>query len=306
MQVHFIINPYAGNGRGIKRWRQFEQQLSIEYVAHWSQYVSHALIIAQQIARGASSENPACIIAIGGDGTIHEVLNGVVHSPNVYIGAISAGSGNDFARGYEVFKDGAQLEQFIELKNSTLHDVGLAQKDGKSTYFVNNFGVGFDALVAITANESKLKKSLNKWKLGKLSYPYFVMVALFTYKPFMLTILHNGQKQKFDNVWFTTVSNQPYFGGGMNLSPTSDTSDGMLEVTIVSNLSKWKLLFLFASVFVAKHTQMKEVYQFATEEIQLIFDEPVVAHADGEKQELAIGENKIHLTVHKNAWKLAK
>src|SRR5690606_40190840 len=136
-----------------------------------------------------------------------------------------------------------QLERFIETVKSTSHDCGVVNFNGSTKYFVNNFGVGFDALVADIANKSTLKRSLNKWKLGKLSYPFYVIHALFTYKPFKLTIFQEGKKKQYQNVWFVTASNQPYFGGGMKLSPESNTSDGQFELTVVSNLSKWKLLF---------------------------------------------------------------
>ena len=308
MQVHFILNPNAGNGRGKRQWLQFQPQLTIAYELHETEYAGHTFVLAREIALEATAQQPVCIIAIGGDGTVHEVVNGVATSEHVYIGAIAAGSGNDFARGYHVFTDAKQLEQFVLNKQSTVHDVGLARINHNEKLFVNNFGIGFDALVAITANESQLKKKLNKWKLGKLSYPYFVIQALFTFKPFQLTAIHNGTTEQYNDVWFATVSNQPYFGGGMNLSPTSNTSDGKLEVTVVSNLSKWKLLFLFGSVFFAKHTQMKEVYQFEVEHIQFEFqfDEQVMSHADGEKQQLKPETNVISVSVNEKAWHLAK
>lgn len=306
MEVHFIINPYAGNGQGMKRWRQFEQQLAIPYQIHLTKFVGHTLVLANDIAGRATKENPVCLIAIGGDGTIHEVLNGAVHFENVYLGVISAGSGNDFARGYQAFETSKQLEQFIKTVNSTSHDCGVVNFNGTTIYFINNFGVGFDALVADIANKSTLKRSLNKWKLGKLSYPYYVIHALFTYKPFKLTISHKGEKKQYQNVWFVTASNQPYFGGGMKLSPKSNTSDGQVELTVVSNLSKWKLLFLFVTVFFGMHTHLKEVEQLAAMEAELIFDEPVMAHADGETQKLALGQNKVQITVQKNTWNLAK
>ena len=308
MQLHFIINPYAGNGRGKRRWQQFQQQLTVPYEVHWTEYAGHTLDIAKEIAQKTTEHNPACLIGIGGDGTIHEVLNGAAHFKHVYIGAISAGSGNDFARGYKTFENAQQIEQFLSFASTTAtrHDYGIAKFNGQEKYFVNNFGVGFDALVAIMANESNLKKSLNKFKLGKLSYPYFVISALFTFKPFQLKVLHNGIEKQYEKVWFATVSNQPYFGGGMNLSPPSNTTDGQLEVTVVSNLSKWKLLFLFGSVFFAKHTQIREVHQFPVKDIQFILDEPVMAHADGEKQKIHDVYNEIQLTVQQQAWKLAK
>lgn len=234
------------------------------------------------------------------------MVNGAALYENVYIGAISAGSGNDFKRGFATFENAKQIEQFFTFIDATSHDYGIAQFNGQSKFFVNNFGVGFDALVAITANESKLKNSLNRFKLGKLSYPYFVILALFTFKPFRLTVTQDGQQKVVDNVWFTTISNQPYFGGGMNLSPTSNTSDGELEVTVVSNLSKWKLLFLFGSVFFAKHTKLKEVNQFSCKDITLVLDERMAVHADGEKQLVNDKHTEIYLTTKRNGWKLAK
>ena len=236
------------------------------------------------------------------------MLNGAASFENVYIGAIAAGSGNDFKRGFATFENAKQIEQFVKFINATSHDYGIAQFNGESKLFVNNFGVGFDALVAIKANESKLKKILNRFKLGKLSYAYFVISALFTFKPFQLTVLQDGQKQIVENVWFATISNQPYFGGGMNLSPASNTSDGKLEVTIVSNLSKWKLLLLFGSVFFAKHTKMKEVHQFVCKEVTLTVDKQMPTHADGEKQLLQEVQKQtdIHISAKQNGWKLAK
>ncbi|MEK4627583.1 MAG: diacylglycerol kinase family protein [Solibacillus sp.] len=306
MRLYFIINPSAGNGRGEKIWRSFENQLTVPYETYWTQYAGHTLKIAQQIGAQSNKENPVCIIAIGGDGTIHEVLNGAGNFEHVYIGAISAGSGNDFARGYVTFEHAQQVEQFLNNRKAYSYDYGIVTFNNQQKYFMNNFGIGFDALVANIANESKLKKVLNRLRLGKLSYPYFVIHALFTFKPFTITVIHNRNETIVDNVWFATVSNQPYFGGGMNLSPTSNPSDGQLEVTIVSNLSKWKLLFLFGSVFVAKHTKLKEVNQFSCRTIILKVSGPLLAHADGEKQLLNEEVSEIQVRVQRNAWKLAK
>lgn len=104
MRVHFILNPKAGNGRGKKRWLQFDQQLSFPYELHETQYAGHAYLLARDIAKRATNELPNCIVAIGGDGTVHEVLNGAANNENVYIGAIAAGSGNDFSRAIQLLR----------------------------------------------------------------------------------------------------------------------------------------------------------------------------------------------------------
>ncbi len=86
----------------------------------------------------------------------------------------------------------------------------------------------------------------------------------------------------FQKAWFVTVSNQPYFGGGMKLSPESKPNDGELEVTIVHNLPHIKLLFLFGTVFFGAHTKLSEVTQLKGSQFHVRVTEPLFFHADGE------------------------
>lgn len=300
------MNGYAGGGRGKAIWRQFEQQLTIPYALHWTDYQGHTTKIAKEIAQATIEKETICLIVIGGDGTIHEALNGAGMYDHMVMGVLAAGSGNDFARGYATFNSIEQIENFLQTQEVSVHDYGVARFNEHTVLFVNNFGIGFDAHVGKLTNESQLKKHLNRLKLGKLSYTFFVIYALFTFKRFPLTVLHNGHEQTFKDVWFATVSNQPFFGGGMKLSPTSDSSDGLLEVTIVSELSRWKLLFVFLTVFLAKHTLFKEVHQFSSKAVTFIYEAPILGHADGENQPLPYGNNSIEIGIKEKAWKLAK
>lgn len=274
---------------------------------HWTQHRGHAFELAQAIAQQAEDiGDKACIIAIGGDGTIHEVVNGAAQYQSVYIGVVGAGSGNDFARGFSTFTHARDIEHFVLNPITDARDYGIVQHNQQKRVFVNNCGVGFDAFVGITANESRLKNRLNKVGLGQLSYVYYVVRTLMTFQTFEICILQNGQKKTYQNVWFATVSNQPYFGGGMNLSPTSKTDDGFLELTIVNQISKWKLLLIFGTVFFAKHTNFKEITQLSSEAFTLQFDADLLCHADGEKQLLGKGPQQLDFTVKKKAWHLAK
>ncbi|MEG0385541.1 MAG: diacylglycerol kinase family lipid kinase [Solibacillus sp.] len=306
MQLHFIVNAFAGGGKGKEVWQRFEKQLTVPYELHFTSYSGHTSEIARKLAQATMDQESVCLIAVGGDGTIHELVNGAGMYEQIIIGVIAAGSGNDFARGYEIFESPEQIERFIETRDVTAHDYGVAHFNEHTKIFVNNFGIGFDALVGKLTNESQLKKWLNRIKLGKISYAFFVIYALFTFKPFQLRVLHNGHEKRFKDVWFVTVSNQKFFGGGMNLSPTSDTSDGILEVTVVSELSKWKLLFVFMTVYFARHTKFKEVHQFSSNAVTLKSDAAILGHADGETQVLPHGHNTIEFVVKEKAWKLAK
>lgn len=307
MELHFVVNEFAGNGKGKSVWQQLQKELTTAYTYTITKYTGHATAIAKQICeKTAYSEQSILLVAIGGDGTIHEVLNGVIGYQNIFVGAVCAGSGNDFSRGYTSFKTAQQIEGFLSECSYQEMDCGEIQLGRHKKYFINNTGIGFDAFVAYKTNQSKIKKRLNKFGLGKLSYIYFVLYCLVTYKLFNLNLQQNGEQKSYEKVWFATVSNQPYFGGGMKISPKSRPNDGVLELTIVYNLSRIKLLIMFVTVFFGAHTRLKEVIQLSGDSFTLYVDEQLPCHTDGEIIGTTNSESAITYTVSSKSWKIAK
>mgnify|MGYP003194522500 CR=1 FL=1 len=308
MKLHFIINEFAGNGKGKKVWEQFRKELNISYTFHLTQYKEHAKEIAQQLGETAlSNGEKLLIIVVGGDGTIHEVLNGVKGFRNVFVGNIAAGSGNDFSRGYFSFRNAKEIEQLILKKECTYEqmDSGLLKINTTTQKsFINNAGIGFDAFVANLANQSKLKKRLNSIGLGKLSYVYFLVYGLFKFKIFDLTVCIDGVERSYKNVWFVTLSNQPYFGGGMKISPKSKPNDGILELTLVHNLPRIKLLLLFVTVFFGAHTRLKAVVQTSAKNVKISVKEQILCHTDGEIIKPLTKESTIEFDIQPKSWNL--
>jgi len=285
----FIINEKAGNGTAKKVWNKLKNELEqkkINYQAFYTEYPGHAEELAKQICLEYKT-NIKAIIAVGGDGTMHEVVNGIADNPTVKAGFIPAGSGNDFSRGFRVPKSPHEALAFI-LKNrpnrDQLFDIGNCRVEGlsKNKYFVNSIGTGFDAAVSKLTNESKIKKYLNKFGLGSLAYAGAVIRLLFTYKLTNLVLEVGGVPYRYERVWFATVSNQPYYGGGMKIAPQAKTTDGLLDVTIVYNLSRLKLLFVFVTVFFGSHTRFKEVALHQGARISIDSEDKRLVHADGE------------------------
>ncbi|MFC7686775.1 diacylglycerol/lipid kinase family protein [Ureibacillus sp. GCM10028918] len=305
MKLHFVINERAGNGKGARVWKKLKGELKSPFSQHITNYKGHGSKIAQQIATANAGELNL-IIAIGGDGTIHEVVNGVIDCPNVYVGAIQAGSGNDFSRSFPTFKSAQEIDELLPENNRKCksYDCGHIEWNEKEFGFVNNSGIGFDAFVANAANLSSFKDQLNTLGLGKFSYAYYVLKGLFTFKLFELIVEQDGILRKYDNVWFVTVSNQPFFGGGMKISPKSIPNDGLLELSIVYNLSRLKLLLLFATVFFGAHTKLKEFVQLQGEQFTLYINEELPCHADGEILGLTKNYSKIYYTVYKRCWNM--
>ena len=283
----FIVNPKAGNGRCLKVWQRIEEQLKAEqlsYLALFTEYPGHAKKLAGQMA--VKNDANIIIVAVGGDGTMHEVMNGVIKHKNIVLGYIPGGSGNDFSRGFQIPSNPLDaLKVLLRLSKSeaTLIDTGkMTMKDGSEEFFINNMGAGFDALIAYKVNHSRMKAMLNKLSLGRVVYVYFLLKELFTFKTTTLDLFIDGKKHTFKHSWFVTVSNQPYYGGGMKIAPAAVPNDGLLDITVVHELSRWKLLLVFISVFWGKHIYFQEVKSFKGQMVSIQTTEKLFAHGDGE------------------------
>ncbi|OCA91577.1 diacylglycerol kinase [Bacillus sp. FJAT-27225] len=287
-KYYFIVNPKAGNGKCIKKWRKLEERLlslQVHYKVYYSKWPGHAMELAKKIAEDHAGK-PIVLIAVGGDGTAHEVLNGIGTHPSITFSFIPGGSGNDFSRGFSLPREaGAALDDLIgkSAQDAEVFDCGrVSFPDSRNRLFINNMGVGFDALVSRKANESRMKALFNRLSLGRLVYVYILLKELTSYKLKTIELTIDGNRHIYEQTWFVTVSNQPFYGGGMIISPAADTSDGILDITVVHRLSRAKLLLVFMSVFWGKHIYFKEVHTFKGRNIAISSSSPVDVHTDGE------------------------
>ena len=253
MKTVFIINPVAGNGRALKKWRHFEKTIQFPFEQLVTRFPGHATEIA---AGYRELQQPVLLIGFGGDGTLREIVVGAAGAKELMIGSVAAGSGNDFARAYGTFKNAQEIKQFLNQPFSRKEDLGEFQ-NGEGYRFVSSSGIGFDAAISIAVNRSIIKKKLNQVGLGKLVYLLYVIRTFLKFEKFTLAVETGGTTVVYNDVWLATVSNQPYFGGGMKISPTSKTDDGLLELTVVHHISRLKLLLVFGTVFSGAHTRFQ-------------------------------------------------
>jgi diacylglycerol kinase family enzyme len=127
-----------------------------------------------------------------------------------------------------------------------------------------------------------MKSLFNSLGLGSLVYAYCLVKLLFRYRCTSIELVIDGIKHNFEDTWFVTVSNQPFYGGGMKIAPVAAPDDGLLDITVVHKLSKLKLLFVFISVFYGRHTRFKEVNFFKGKKISINSSSSLFVHADGE------------------------
>jgi diacylglycerol kinase (ATP) len=281
----FIINPVAGNGRGEKIYNRLIQEdyfKRLHKKVYLTGYYGHAEEIAKQVIQDSQPEIKA-IIVVGGDGTIHEVVNGI-GKYRVPIGYIPGGSGNDFGRGCRIKGKPEQIvRNIVENPVGTSYWIGdLLIENGEQRHFVNSIGFGFDAEIAENANQSVFKKLLNRFHVGKLSYVIALIMVLFKFKPFELEIEVNGSRQVLKKCWMVTVSNHQFYGGGMKIIPTAKIQAKKMPVLIIQDISKWKILGLFLTVFTGKHTSFKEVTVLEVEKVAIYSKKPIFYQVDGQ------------------------
>ncbi len=311
MRTIFIVNRNAKNTYSLHIWERLEKKLDAgcEVFKTASSYEVAEIINRE---RKENPKSPLYIIGVGGDGTISSVINNVIGQKNMYVGYIPAGSGNDFARGFTLPQNGKEAFEWVkhcQNKGSVKSfDTGFFQlKEGRNGYFVNNMGIGLDALIAEKANSSKWKKCLNKWSLGKLVYPFILLKEIIGFKRFSLNVTIDEKKTStFSNVWFLTVANQQYFGGGMKIAPNADPADGELDIIIVSGLAKWKLLLLFLSVFQGKHTSIKGVSILKGKAVKIQSNANMPVHSDGDLIGEAVANKGLNITVKPNSFQMIK
>ncbi|MDQ0430436.1 YegS/Rv2252/BmrU family lipid kinase [Planomicrobium stackebrandtii] len=299
MKIVFIINPVAGNGRALKKWHRFVKTVNFPFEQVTTRFSGHAAEIA---AGYRERQESALLIGFGGDGTLREIVAGATGAKELIVGSVAAGSGNDFTRAYGTFKDARAIEKF--LLNPVYRREDLAQLiDGAGFQFVSSSGIGFDAEITIAVNRSASKKKLNQLGIGKLVYVLYVVRTFLKFEKFTLSVEVDGKWITYSDVWLATVSNQPYFGGGMRISPASITDDGLLELTVVHQISRLKLLLVFGTVFSGAHTRFKEVSQMSSTEFRLSTDKPVCRHIDGDDAGMSLPNEMVVYSVSQYDWK---
>lgn len=285
-ELYIIVNPLAKNGYGLTIWKKVELELrkeEVPYQVFFTEYAGHAKKIAEYIGNKAPQTT---VVAVGGDGTLHEVINGLIDFPEIKVGFIPGGSGNDFSRGFSIPRNpvAAARSLFQWLKADPKYvDLGrIVNATSENSYFINNMGAGFDAVIASEANRSRLKALFNRFSMGTVVYAIIVIKQLFSYKCTDVVVDVDGKRYYFPATWFVTVANQPYYGGGMMIAPNACPNDGLLNLIVVHNLSKIKFLAVFISVFWGGHIRYKEVIILKGKRMTITPTSPLLLHSDGE------------------------
>ncbi|MBI1856625.1 MAG: diacylglycerol kinase family lipid kinase [Chloroflexi bacterium] len=277
-KVKIILNPMADMGNAWRVARDL-RPITVEYgSADWSGtvYPGHAI----ELARQAGEQGYEIVIAMGGDGTVHEVVNGLMQVPQnkrPVLGVVPVGSGNDFAHAINVPKESDRALAHALKGEAAAVDLGLmTDEHGRQEYFDNTLGIGFDAVVTIRSRKLPILR-------GFLMYlTAVIQTILLNHDPARVQIETDSEKIE-DHVLMTTLCNGGREGGGFMLSPDSNMTDGLMEFLLVRKVSRPMMFRLVPEFMNGTHRRFtKQIRMGACKKFTMISDRPLYIHADGE------------------------
>ncbi|HEX7736132.1 MAG TPA: diacylglycerol kinase family protein [Ktedonobacteraceae bacterium] len=270
-----VLNPAANRGN-MQRHRALARQKAAEEGASYVETTRAGE--AEELARRAASSG-CPLIVVGGDGSVHEVVNGLLTSERrVPLGIVAAGSGNDFA--WNTLRlphdPGEALERAFA---GTLVDVDAGRVNER--YFANAFSVGLDADIAVAAHR------LKRWPLmsgARLYYSASLKQLLFGYHhcPRLSFKLDDTEWRDMNRYVLLAVSNGPTYGGGFRINPTADHTDGWFHVCAIHYVPLMRALSLLPVVQKGEHASVAEVHFFQAKKVQIESLVPVHIQMDGE------------------------
>ena len=269
MPAKVIVNPIAGAGRALKAWKVAENYLTQNGFACDAEF-TRAPRHATDIAVTAVEHGYDTIIVIAGDGTVHEVVNGIVGT-GVRLGVIPGGRGNDLARSAGLPKD--PLAAAGVCRNGRLTHIDLGQANGE--YFFNVAGVGFDAEVCHQVNQGRMYIN------GPMTYLVYVLKMLWYYRPVVCRITLD-EKTWVQPVFLLVAGNGRYFGGGMLAAPGADLYDGEFEVVIAGDVTRLEAMEALAKIYSGKHVHLPKIQTFRARKVKVESEHPLNVETDGE------------------------
>ena len=283
--IRLIVNPIAGRGRTQKQLPALKALLQARGVPFELQLTAGPGDAAR-LAQEAAQTGARTIVAVGGDGTVHEVANGLLaqdEPQTAELGVIPTGSGNDFCKAIGVPLD---LEGAVRtLLRGQAHLVDVCRLGER--FVVNGLGIGLDGAVSHRYRRMRRLR-------GELGYLWSAVHEALTFRAFPAEIRTPDWRYR-GPVLFTGLSNGPYHGGDFRLAPTARVDDGELDVHVVRDMPPVKRLVQIPKVRKGDHLGLPEFLLHRAPWVEFRLERRVPAHADGEPFWLEPGRYRVEV-----------
>ncbi len=276
-----IVNPEAGHRSTMKALPEIEDLLrarKADYEFHFTEKRDHATELVKEMEAGFD-----VIVSVGGDGTINEIVNGMPDL-NKPLGILPIGTGNDFARSCS-YKIG-DLEAAVD--TLLAHDVkklDVGEVNGRR--FINVMGLGFEG----RANDIGI---MLPFLHGTPKYLIAIGGTYLTYRRMPLKVKFNDLELN-EKVFLISIGNGWNVGGGLKLTPNAKLDDGLFDVCYTQNISRWRILQVFAKLYDGTIGEVPEMEMHQTKELTIESDLPIPAHIDGEAFDPVQNEFKVRI-----------
>jgi diacylglycerol kinase (ATP) len=268
-RVGFIVNPASGKGRGRRKWEAAVRELAskADFSVWYTEHPGHAT----DLARRAADAGFTRVAAVGGDGTLGEVADGLAGTGTT-LAIVPGGTGNDLVRALGVPMELKAAAELALTGKSRRIDLGRITPQ---RHFINVAGVGFDAEVAQTVNRYP------KYLGGTIPYVAGIVVTLLRYQPYPLELEIDG-KHLFRNALLVAIANSCFYGGGMQICPEAKVDDGYFDVCIGGDVGRLDVLRLVPAIYSGGHRTHPKVELLRAKRIEIRSSQPVSTAADGE------------------------
>jgi YegS/Rv2252/BmrU family lipid kinase len=275
-KIKLILNPIANHGRSLQIAADL-RPLMAEHNADWSgtDYPAHAI----ELARQAGEQGYEVVVAVGGDGTVHEVINGLMQVPKKKrpaLGIVPLGSGNDFAHILGIPEDPAQaLQSALSGQPHPLDVAQVRDQHGRLEYFNNTLGIGFDAVVTIRT------RKITRIHGFMMYFVAVIQTIILNFTPMNLHVETDQETWEMSSLMLT-LGNGPREGGGFLVTPEAKFDDGLLHYATIRKISRLMMFRLIPEVMNGTHGRFKPVKMGTCRRMTVACDQPLYVHCDGE------------------------
>lgn len=261
-ELYFIVNPRAGSGKTMSKWVPAEKELDrlgIRYVTEFTDHKRHATSLAYE----AADKGYRKIIAVGGDGSLHETFSGIIkwcdensgNPEEFHLGVVPIGSGNDWIKSFDIPNDSEEAVNLIVKDSYTRMDiVRVKSADGKTYCLANCGGVGFDSHVCKRVNFLK-----ERGFRSKLIYLNALRHTALNLNAIDVKVIADGKEVHSGPVYSIAIGNGKYSGSGMRQVPLAEINDGMIDVMIVPKIPLTTVFRQIPRLFNGTLTESREV-----------------------------------------------
>ena len=267
---NIIVNPWSGEGK--------KKKLHARAIAHFQKLGQEVRVVAserpgqiKEIAHSLTREGKGDVVVIGGDGTLHDALNGFTNFDKCALGLIPAGTGNDFAAAANIPSEPEAAVELI-VKGAPRYTEIMQLPGGVRG--LNVAGTGIDVEILRRCRASK-------WLRGKLQYLISLIISLIKFKNYDLTVRVNGREVRYKTL-IACVGNGFRFGGGIRMCPQAVLGDNLLDFVAVDNVKKSRILPAFIKLMQGRILEEKFSRFERCDHIEIFSERPLTVQVDGE------------------------